>query len=181
MEDHYRVFAWAGLVCAAVSAFFLIRNGAASTTAINLAVPPAAAAIAVLASHKRPVCFAAGALFLVFSFVFGVRLNSPDIDFQMLFPSVYSMFIGSWLDVALIVYALKQRLPYVGWFTLIITVGGLTDLYISWLTGRIAPDVASRFFPIYWPVFLAEAADVLLAFAVQFLPQTAPKSGFRKP
>lgn len=176
MEDHYRIFAWAGLVCAAVSAFFLIRNGAASTTAISLTVPPAAAAIAVLAGHKRPVCFAAGALFLIFSFVFG-RLNSPDINFQLLFPSVYSTFPGSLLGITLIVYSLKQRLPYIGVMTLVFTVAELTGLYISWLTGRIAPDVARRFFPVYWPLFLVEAADVLLAFAIQFLPDAVTVIG----
>ena len=181
IERHYRAFAWAGLACSITAVFFLIGSGAAPSTAVTLAVPPAAAAIAVLTGSRRPFCFAAGALFLLFPFLFGVRLSSPNVELQLLFPPFYSTFPGFWLGAALIAYSLKTRLPYAGWFTLFITVGLLTDVLVSFVSGKVSPETARCFFFVYSALFPVEAADVLLAFAVQGIPDPAAKSELRKP
>lgn len=181
IKGHYRVFSWAGLGCAIFTTFLLIGSGAAPLTAVTLALPPAAAAIAVLTGSKRQVCFAAGALFLLFPFLFGIRLNSPNVELQLLFPPFYSTFPGFWLGGALIAYSLKKRLPYAGWFTLFITAAILTDLLVSFVSGKVDSETARCFFFVYSAVFPAQAADVLLAFAVQGMPGPAAKSELRKP
>lgn len=181
IEEHYRAFAWAGLACAILAAYFFIGSGAAPSTAVTLAVPPAAAAIAVLTGSRRPFCFAVGVLFLLFPFLFGVRLSSPNVELQLLFPPFYSTFPGSWLGGALIAYSLKKRLPYIGWFTLFIAAGLLTDVLVSFVSGKVSPETARCFFFVYSAVLPALAADVLLAFAVQGMPDSAAKSELRKP
>lgn len=183
LEKRSRMFAWVVLACEAVfilyqifGPFPLLSSPRTPLITAMVNILPICIFLAVIfGEDRRGICLVVGILCILRPFIeTGILCFYSGLPIPMAraaFPRIFFEALPAILvGVALVLYARKRRFPYIGWYA-----AGTAVLY--WLYGRVAEIISFRISGpsgriMAWPFPLVDIIYILLAFAVQFLPNT---------